>query len=108
MEIRVVIKREKKVSNILVHVEGVFEGTSVLTLPLGSALHDVLPHIRFDDAVAASESIFLKRRSVAENQKKALEDALYHLEKNAVLGLSGSEGEAKIRAQRGSAYSKFR
>lgn len=95
----VIIKKEKKPTDIIIYVEGSFSGKSVITLPAGSRLHDVLPHIHFDEKIAATESIFLKRLSVAANQKKALEDALYHLEKSAVLALSSSGSEANIRAK---------
>ncbi len=94
-----VLRQEGRTEQITIRLEGEFEGPAVLTVRRGSRLQDVLNHVPVDPTLALPEAVHLRRRSVASEQRRMIQDSLDRLERSAVLGLSGSAGEAQIRVQ---------
>jgi len=90
---------EGRPETILVHVEGEFDGPSLLSVYRGSRLVDVLNHVKVDPALTDIRSIHLRRTSVALAQKRSIEDSLIRLERSALLALSVTEREASIRVK---------
>jgi protein involved in polysaccharide export with SLBB domain len=83
---------------IIVQLEGSFEGPSRFTVPNDAALRDLLDSIPVNPSLADVQSVSIRRESVAERQRRSLEDSLRRLE-TAYLGASSSTvEEARIRA----------
>jgi len=84
---------------ILVRLEGEFYGRSVLAVHRGARLLDILAHIAVDPDLADLHGIHLRRRSVAVEQRVAINEALDRLERTAMLAVSSSTGETEIRVR---------
>jgi protein involved in polysaccharide export with SLBB domain len=92
---------------ILVKIEGEHLGAPVLGVRRGSRLVDVLNHLQVDPGLADIQSIHLRRSSVAVAQRDSINDALFRLERDALLSLSDSAGEAAIRVQEADLTQRF-
>jgi len=95
----VTLRDDGKADTILVNIEGEHEGPSVLSVRRGARLVDVLNHIPVDKTLADTGAIYLRRTSVAQSQRDAINDSLFRLERSSLLALSGSSNEAAIRTQ---------
>lgn len=84
---------------ILVRLEGEFLGPSTLAVRRGARLLDVLAHVPTNAELADVSGIHIRRASVAQAQRTALNDSLDRLERSALLALSSSTGENAIRAR---------
>lgn len=104
---RILLRDDGRAGTILVNVEGEFQGTSVLALRRGSRLVDVLHHIRVDPKLANVQGVHIRRPSVAKSQKDSIDDALFRLERSALLALSGSDGETNIRVKEADLVQRF-
>jgi protein involved in polysaccharide export with SLBB domain len=82
---------------ILVHLEGEFEGPTILSVTRDARLVDVLNYVKVDPEMVDVRSIHLRRASVARAQKKTIDDSLFRLEQSALLALSSTNVEADIR-----------
>lgn len=96
-----------KPENILINLEGEFDGPSVLSVRRGARLVDVLNYVHVDPTLADVASIHLRRPSVAAAQKKAIEDSLFRLERSSMLALSATDREAAIRAKEAELMKSF-
>lgn len=92
---------------ILVNIEGEHLGSPVVAVNRGARLVDVLNHLAVDPALSATHAIHLRRRSVAAAQRDSINDALFRLERDALLSLSDSAGEAAIRVQEAELTQRF-
>jgi len=95
----IVFRDEGRADTILVHLEGEFEGSSLLAVQRGARLLDVLNFVRVDPELTDVRSVHLRRPSVAKAQKQSIEDSLIRLERSALLALSTTEKEAAIRVK---------
>ena len=86
-----------KAQDVFVEVEGEHLGASRLAIARGAMLESVLDLIPIDPSVAATHSIFLRRESVARDQKRALDRSLDELERTALAALSQTSSQAEIR-----------
>jgi hypothetical protein len=84
---------------VVVKLEGEFLGPSELAVRRGSRLVDVLNHVPINTALTNAEAVHLRRSSVAQAQKDSIDDALFRLERSALLALSQSKGESTIRSK---------
>lgn len=84
---------------IIVRLEGEFLGRSVLAVHRGARLLDVLAHVAVDPDLADLGGIHVRRTSVANEQREAIQESLDRLERSAMLALSSSNGEAEIRVR---------
>lgn len=92
---------------ILVHLEGEFEGPTILSVLRGAQLVDVLNHVKVDPEMADVRSVHLRRTSVARAQKKTIDDSLFRLEQSALLALSSTNVEADIRIKEAELMRQF-
>lgn len=84
---------------IPVEAKGPVEGESRFLVPKGARLKDVLHYIPVDPELSNLDGIYIKRQSVAERQKEALNNALDRLEQNALTATSASVEESEIRTK---------
>ncbi|RUO71978.1 capsid assembly protein [Idiomarina ramblicola] len=98
---------DQRAKNIVVQLEGKYLGQSYFVLPKNARLLEFLNSVEIDPYETDYESISIRRQSVAERQKKALEESLRRLE-NTYLGASSSTAEeASIRAQEAELITQF-
>jgi protein involved in polysaccharide export with SLBB domain len=103
----ITLRGDGKADTILIRLEGEFNGPSVLAVRRGSRLVDVLNYVSVDMALANPKAVHIKRSSVAKAQKTSIDDALFRLERSALLALSSSQGEANIRVREAELTQKF-
>lgn len=82
---------------IMVGATGAIRGNSRFPVRKGTTLRQLLQYVKIDADMAATSSIYLRRQSVAEQQKKTIQDALIRLEQRALTATSNSVDEANIR-----------
>ncbi|MCR5564138.1 MAG: SLBB domain-containing protein [Desulfovibrio sp.] len=93
--------------SILIEVQGAVRGTSRLPVRRNAHLHEVLSYISIDPDRANLEGLYIKRKSTAARQKKAIADSLDRLEHSAYTASSASTEEAQIRAKEAEMITKF-
>jgi protein involved in polysaccharide export with SLBB domain len=103
----ITLRGDGRADNILVRLEGEFDGPSVLAVRRGARLVDVLNHVAVDLALANPQAVHVRRASVVKAQRIAIDDALFRLERSALLALSSSQGEAGIRVREAELTQKF-
>ena len=103
----ITLRGDGRADTILVHLEGEFNGPSVLAVRRGARLVDVLNYVPVDLALANPNAVHVRRASVVKAQKTAIDDALFRLERSALLALSSSQGEANIRVREAELTQKF-
>lgn len=82
---------------IMVGATGAIRGNSRFPVRKGTTLRQLLQYVKIDADLASTSSIYLRRQSVAEQQKKTIKDALIRLEQRALTATSNSVDEANIR-----------
>lgn len=92
---------------IMVEVRGAIRGASRFPVKRNARLRDVQQFIAVDRDRADLHGLYIKRRSVAERQKKAIEEALRRLEQSSFTATSASAEEAQIRSHEAEMISKF-
>lgn len=97
---------DRRISTILVRVDGAIDSSRVLTLPYGSTLNDALAKVT-PKPQANPDAIQLFRASVAKRQKQMLEVSLRVLEKSALTSRSLTSEEAALRAREAEQVVRF-
>lgn len=92
---------------IVVDVEGAHLGPSRFAVPKNTRLRDLLDHIAVDTELADTTAISVRRLSIAERQKAALEESLARLEARYLTASSQTDREAVIRAQEAQLIGEF-
>lgn len=82
-----------------VKVSGSYLGPSYFAVKKSTRLHDLLSHISINPELTDYHSIYILRKSVAEQQKQILSDSLDRLERSVFTAPASSDGEASIRAK---------
>jgi protein involved in polysaccharide export with SLBB domain len=103
----ITLRGDGRADTILIHLEGEYNGPSVLAVRRGARLVDVLNFVSIDTALANPAAVHIRRTSVAKAQKTSIDDALFRLERSALLALSSSQGEAGIRVREAELTQKF-
>lgn len=80
---------------------------SLYVLPRDARLTELLALIPVDDAAADLAAIHVERRSVAINQKKALEDGLNRLQRDIVFSSAQGAESARLQASEAQLVSQF-
>ena len=93
--------------NIIVNIDGTHKGASALTVAQHATLRQVLDLVEIDPELSAYERIYIKRKSVAERQKQAIQESLQRLEAEYLTASSATDNESKIRAQEAKLISDF-
>lgn len=92
---------------IMIEAQGAIRGASRFPVRRNARLRDIQSYIAVEPGRANLKGLYIKRRSVAVRQKKAIEDALRRLEQNAYTATSASPDEAQIRAKEAEMLSTF-
>lgn len=100
-------KSDLNEKNITVNIGGSFNGPSAITVSRRATLRQVLDLVEVDASLSAYESIFIKRKSIAERQKVSIEESLQRLESEFLTASSSTDGESRIRAQEAQLISDF-
>lgn len=98
---------DKRTDQIVVQVEGKYLGQSYFVLPKNARLMEFLNTVPIDPQETDYENISIRRQSVAERQKKALNESLDRLEQTYLGAPSSTAEEASIRAQEAELISQF-
>lgn len=97
-----------QVSNdITVSVSGNSGGASRISVRSSTVLGQVANLIQTDPLVADLDSIYLRRKSVADRQKLAIEQSLYELQRNALTASSSSATGSLIREKEAQLIDRF-
>ena len=84
---------------ILTSVIGPIKGKSRFIVRKGTELRNVLKNIQIEESIADFSSVYIKRKSVAEQQKIVIDEALKRLKQSSLTAESGSVDEANIRVK---------
>ncbi len=95
----ITLRADGQSETILVKLEGETKGPTTLAIQRGARLIDVLNYVPVDPSLANVNAVHIRRASVARAQKKSIDNALFRLERSALLALSQSNGESNIRAK---------
>jgi protein involved in polysaccharide export with SLBB domain len=103
----VLFSADRRDETIVVQIEGSYYGPSRYALPRDVHLQEFLDAIAVPRELTAVQNVSLRRISVAEQQKQALDDSLRRLQ-TAYLGASASTPEeANVRMQESRLISEF-
>ncbi len=84
---------------IMAGATGAIIGASRFPVLKGTTLRQLLKYVAVDPNLADTGAIYIRRRSVAEQQKKTIADSLRRLEQSALTAKSSSVDEANIRVR---------
>ena len=101
------IRDDGHADTILVRLEGEFQGPTLLSVTRHARLVDLLNYVQVDPDLADVDAIHLRRASVANAQKKTIDDSLFRLERSALLALSSTNVEAEIRLKEAELMKQF-
>lgn len=90
---------DKQGETIITAVSGAIDGASRYPVQKTVKLRQLLRQIEVQPSLAAVDAIYLKRQSVARDQKIILQDSLRRLEQNALTASSSTPEEAQIRVK---------
>ena len=93
--------------SVRVRVEGSRIGPSFLVMPADNRLADALSQVKVDPALADVSSVYVIRRSIAEQQKRVIDEALNRLERQLYLAVSPTTGVSTIRANEAQLISTY-
>lgn len=94
-------------NTITVTVQVAVRGASRFPVRRGARLDEVRNFIAVEQGRADLNGMYIKRKSVAERQKKAIADSLRRLEESALTASSASTEESQIRAKEAEMIAKF-
>ena len=93
-----VVTSDRYAGTIAVQVTGAHKGNGVVILPHGARLKDVIAQLE-PSSLANVQNLSIYRKSVAEQQKQAINQALDRLEAMALSTQSVTREEAQLRAE---------
>ena len=82
-----------------IRVEGSHLGNSYYAVRRGSRLQEVLDYIAVNPNEADIGNVYIRRKSVAQQQKRQIDEALRRLERSVLTAPASSDGEATIRSR---------
>lgn len=104
---RVLFQRDLIDDTLFIGVEGQSSGPSMLAVRRSARLGEVLNLLRVDPDAANLDAIYLRRKSVAERQRIAIQAALFELQKTALIADSASSRESDIRVKEAELIERF-
>lgn len=90
---------DKPGETIMATVDGAITNASRYPIRKTMRLRDLLRQIEVEPELAATKSIYLRRKSVARDQKAVIQDSLRRLEQTALTATSNTPEEAQIRVK---------
>ncbi|MFW6093613.1 MAG: polysaccharide biosynthesis/export family protein [Pseudomonadota bacterium] len=103
----VLLSADRRADTIVVQVEGSYEGPSRFAVPKDATLMELLNLVPVDPEMSATESVSIRRESVARRQRQSLEDSLRRLETTYLGASSATAEEANIRASEAELIQNF-
>ena len=82
---------------IMTAVSGAIRGESRFPVKNSTTLRDLLAYVQVDSAIAETNAVYVRRHSVAQQQKAILADSLRRLEQSTLTATSATTEEAEIR-----------
>ncbi len=104
---RVEFLADKPGDNILVAVSGSTTGQTRYPVKRNTTLRSLLAHVPVDPAISNLSGIYIKRKSVAVQQRKAIMDSLYRMENALLTASSATQEGAAIRVQEAQLLQNF-
>lgn len=104
---RVTFVNDRARTSVRVRVEGSRIGPSVLVLATDTRLPAAIAQVQVDPALADVGSVYVLRRSVAEQQQRVITEAADRLERALFLARSPTSGVAAIRASEATLISSY-
>ena len=98
---------DAQIQSIDITIEGSHQGPSFYSFKRDATLQEALDYIPVDVREADVQSIYIKRKSVAQQQQRMLDDALKRLEQSVLTAPASSDGEASIRAKEAEMVRQF-
>lgn len=92
---------------IMVAVSGAIRGASRFPVLKDTRLKTLLEYVSVESNLADTGAVYLRRKSVAEEQKAILADSLRRLEQSALTATSSSVDEANIRVREAELIQNF-
>lgn len=92
---------------IMVAVSGAIRGASRFPVLKDTRLKSLLEYVSVEPNLADTGAVYLRRKSVAEEQKAILADSLRRLEQSALTATSSSVDEANIRVREAELIQNF-
>ena len=90
---------DKPGETIMATVTGAITGASRYPVKKTVKLRDLLRQIEVEPELAATDAVYLRRKSVARDQKTVIQDSLHRLEKAALTATSATPEEATVRVE---------
>ena len=90
---------DKRGRTIMAAVTGAIQGASRFPVRKDTTLKSLLQYVEIEPAIADTSAIYIRRQSVAAQQKAIIADSLRRLEQSALTSTSSSVDEANIRVR---------
>ena len=90
---------DKPGETIMATVTGAITGASRYPVKKTMKLRELLRQVAVEPELAATDSVYLRRKSVARDQKAVIQDSLHRLEKAALTARSATPEEAEVRVE---------
>jgi len=94
-------------SQVTVRIEGSRLGPSILVADRTATLSQILNYVSVDPNIADLNSLYIRRRSAAEQQRRSINDSLDRLERQLFTATSSTDGVAQIRVAEARMVSEF-
>jgi len=104
---RVEFLADRPGTGIMVNISGSMLGATRYPVSRSTTLRDVLAYVPIDPNLSNLDGIYLKRKSVADQQRKALLDAVRRLENSVLTASSATQEGAAIRVQEAQLVQNF-
>ena len=90
---------DKPGETIMATVTGAITGASRYPVKKTMKLRELLRRVEVEPELAATDAVYLRRKSVARDQKTVIQDSLHRLEKAALTATSATPEEAQVRVE---------
>lgn len=92
---------------IMAGVSGAIRGESRFPVKNSTTLRELLAYVQVDPDLADTDAVYVRRHSVAEQQKAILADSLRRLEQSTLTATSSTAEEAEIRIKEAELVQNF-
>lgn len=104
---KIIFVGDEPAGAVRVQVQGSRIGPSYLVLPSDTRLPAALEQINVNPALADKGSVFILRKTIADQQQRVIEEALDRLQRQLYLAVSPTSGVATIRASEANLVSSY-
>lgn len=93
--------------SIMVGLSGAVVGQTRYPVKRDTTLRSLLAHVPVDSRLSNLDAVYIRRKSVAQQQKKAILDSLHRLESSVLTASSATQEGASIRVQEAQLLQNF-